>query len=115
MITKFIDLQNFKTTSLHNLVLNLTNKIHLRKGDTTVVLSNFSINYTWKNIKKSYKTNMFTISGPTQDEELELPGGSYSVSNLQNYFKYIIKKHEALTDNPLMQVCINRIENRITF
>ena len=65
MITKFRNLENCKTTSPHNLVLNLTNKIHIRKGDATVVLSNISIYYTWKIIKKSYKTNMFTIWGPT--------------------------------------------------
>ena len=34
---------------------------------------------TWKNIKKSYKNNQFKISAPSQNEEFELPDGSYSV------------------------------------
>ena len=47
--------------------------------------------YTWKNIKKSYKNNKFQISGPTWNEEFELPDGSYSVSDIQGYFKYVSK------------------------
>ena len=42
--------------------------------------------YTWKNIKKSYKNNEFKISAPTRDEVFELPAGSYSISNIQDYF-----------------------------
>ena len=44
-----------------------------------------------------------------------LPDGSYSVSDIQDYFKYVLKKHEAVTDNPSIMICINKIENRITF
>ena len=57
-----------------------------------VALSNLRICYTWKNIKKSYKTNKFKISAPTWNEEFELPNGSYSVSDIQDYFKYIFRK-----------------------
>ena len=64
-----------------------------------------------KNIKKSYKNTKFKISGLTTDEELE----SYSVSVTQNYFEYIIKKHETLTDKLPIRIHLNRIENRITF
>ena len=42
--------------------------------------------------KKSYKNNKYKISAPTWNEEFELPDGSNSESNLQNYFKYILKK-----------------------
>ena len=41
--------------------------------------------------------------------------GSYSISDIQDYFEYIIKKHETITDNPLIQIYTNNIENRIVF
>ena len=46
---------------------------------------------------------------------MELPGGSYSVSDIQDYFKCILKKHETVTDNPSVIIYANEIENRITF
>ena len=66
-------------------------------------------------IKKKCKNNKFKISAPTWTEEFELPDGSYSVSDIQDYFEYIIKKHEAVTDNSSIMLYINKIENRITF
>ena len=48
------------------------------------------------------------------NEEFELPDGSYSVSDIQDYFEYIIKKYEIVTDNPSIMICVNKIENRIT-
>ena len=47
-----------------------------------------------KNIKKSYKNNKFKISAPTWNEEFELPDGSYSISDIQDYFEYILKSME---------------------
>ena len=107
--------ENSKTSDPHRLLLNLTDKINLKRSDKYVALSNLSIYYTWKNIKKSYKNNKFKISAPTWNEEFELPDGSYSVSDIQDYFKYIFKKHETVTDNPSIRIYVNRIENRITF
>ena len=52
-----------------------------------------------KNIKKSYKNNKFKISAPTWNEEFELPDGSYSLPDTQDYFEYILKKYETVTDN----------------
>ena len=95
-------------------MLNLTNKIDLR-SEKTVALSNLSIYYTWKNIKSSYNNNKFKISAPTWSEEFNLPDGSYSITDIQNYFKYILKKHGENVDNPLIIIYINKIENRITF
>ena len=68
------------------------------------------IYYTWKNIKKLCKNNKFKISAPTQNEEFELPDGSYSVSDIQNYFEYIIKKYETVTEIPLLVIYVNKIE-----
>ena len=107
--------ENSKTSEYHVLVLKLTDKLDLRRGQKTVVLSNLSIYYTWKNIKSSYNNNKFKISAPTWNEEFELPDGSYSISDIQDYFEYILKKHSESVDNPPIRIYVNRIENRITF
>ena len=57
--------KNSGTWDPHRLLLNLTDKMNLKKSDKYVSLSNLSIYYTWKNIKKSYKNNKFKISAPT--------------------------------------------------
>ena len=96
-------------------MLKLTDKLDLRRGKKTVALSNLSIYYTRKNVKSSYNNNKFKISAPTWSEEFELPDGSYSVSDIQDYFEYILKKHSESVDNPSIRMHINRTENRITF
>ena len=53
------------------------------------------------------------ISAPTRSDTFDLPEGSYSVSDMQDYFEIIIKKHETLTENPPVQICVNRIKNTI--
>ena len=65
--------ENSKTSDAHRLLLNLTDKVNLKWSDKYVALSNFSIYYTWKNKKKSYKNNKFEISTPTWNEECQLP------------------------------------------
>ena len=87
MDTIFMDSKNSRTSEYHDLVLKLTNKLDLRRGQKTATLSNLSIYYTWKNIKSSYNNNKFKISAPTWSEEFELPDGSYSVSDVLNYFE----------------------------
>ena len=114
MFTIFMNLENSKTSEHHVLVLKLTDKLDLRRSQKTVALSNLSIYYTWKNVKSSYNNNKFKISAPTWSEEFELPDGSYSVSDIQDYFEYILKKHSESVDNPSIRMYINRIENRIT-
>ena len=113
MDTIFMNSENSKASEYHVLVLKLTDKLDLRRGQKTVALSNLSIYYTWKNVKSSYNNNK--ISAPTWSEEFELPDGSYSVSEIQDYFEYILKKHSESIDNPSIRMYINRIENRITF
>ena len=91
MDTIFMNSENGQTSEYHNLLLKLTGKLDLRRGQKTVALSNLSIYYTWKNIKSSYNNNRFKISAPTWSEEFELPVGSYSISNIQDYFEYILR------------------------
>ena len=92
MNTIFMNFTNSKTSDPHTLLLILTEKIDLKGSDKYVALSNLSIYYTWKDIKKSYKNNKFKTSIPTWNEEFELPHGSYSISDIQDYFKRILKK-----------------------
>ena len=99
---------NSKTTDPHRLLLNLSNKINLKGNDKYVALSNLSIYYPWKYIKMSYTNNKFKISAPTWNEEFELSDGSNSVSDIQDYFEYILKKHETVADNPSIKIYVNK-------
>ena len=107
--------ENRKIPDLHRLSVNLTDKVDWRRKDKYITLPNLSIYYAWKNIKNSYKNNKFKISASTWNEEFELPDRSYSVSDIQDYFEYILKKHGEETVNPSIKIYINKIENRITF
>ena len=69
----------------------------------------------WRNIKRSYNNNRFKISAATWSDEFELPDGSCSVSDLQDYFEYILKKHRENVDNPSIRIYVNKIENRVAF
>ena len=79
--------KNNKTSHPHRLLLNLTDKIDFRRKDKYFALSNLSIYYTWKSIKKSYKNKKFKVSAPIWHEVFELPDGSYSISDIQDYFE----------------------------
>ena len=87
MDTMFINSWNSKTSEPLIVILKLTDKLDLRRGEKIIALSNLSIYYTWKNIKNSYNNNKFKISAPTWNNKFELPDGSYSVSNIQDYFE----------------------------
>ena len=87
----------------------------MKKRWKNVALSNLSIYYTWKNIKSLYNNNKFKISAPTWNDKFELPDGSYSVSDIQDYFEHILLKHNEKIDNPSIRIYVNKIENRITF
>ena len=83
----------------------------MKRGDKYVALSNLSTYYTWK--KYRYKNNELKISAPTWNEEFELPDGSSSVSDIQDYFKYI-NKNETVSDIPSLRIYLNKIEKRNT-
>ena len=71
--------ENGKTSIPYRLLLNLSDKINLKRSDKYDAISNLSIYCTWINIKKSYKNNKFKISARTGKEEFELLDISYSV------------------------------------
>ena len=99
MDTIFINPENSITSKPHILTLKLTNKLDWRFGEKVIALSNLSIYYTWKNIKSTYNNNKFKICAPTWNDEFELPDGSYSISNIQDYFEYISKNMEKILIN----------------
>ena len=68
-----------------------------------------------KSIKSKYNNNKFKISVPTWNDTFDLPDGSYSISDIQDYLEFIIKKHETLTENTPIQIYPNKIKNRIVF
>ena len=80
--------ENSKTCKPHVWILKLTNKLDLRIGKKIIALPNLIIYYTRKNMKSSYN-NKFNISVPTWNDKFVLPDGSYSVSDIQDYFEYI--------------------------
>ena len=81
--------ENSKTPKPHVLILKLANKLDSRFGEKVIALSDLSIYCEWKNIESSYNNNKFKISAPTWNDEFELPDGSYSISDIQDYFEYI--------------------------
>ena len=80
-----------------------------------MALVNLSVYYIWKNIRSEYNNNKFKISASNWNETFDLPDVSYSIDDIQDYFEFIIKKHETLTDNLSIKIYSNKIKNRIVF
>ena len=98
----------------HTFKLNLTDKLNLKEDPKkNMALANLSIYYTWKNIKSEYNDSKFKISAPTWNDEFDLPDGSYSISDIHDYFEFIVKKHETLTKNSTVQIYVNRIKTEL--
>ena len=83
-------------------------------GKKVISLSTISIYYTWKKIKSSCNNNKFKTSAQTWNDEFELPDGSCSISDIQDYFEYILKKHRESVGKPPIQIYVHKTENRIT-
>ena len=115
METIFMNTENSKTNEPHRFKLDLTDKLNLKNPNKNMALANLSIYYTWKNIKSEYNNNKFKISAPTWNDTFNLPDGSCSISDIQDYFEFIIKKHETLTENSPVQIYVNRIKKGIVF
>ena len=115
MGTIFMNTENSKTNEPHRLKLDLADKLNLKNPNKNMALANLSIYYTWKNIKSEYNNNKFKISAPTWNDTFDLPNGSYSIDDIQDYFESIIKKHETLTEDPPVEIYPYKIKNRIVF
>ena len=79
MDTVFINFEKSKTSEPPRLLLNLADKINLKRSDKYVALSSLSMYYTWDNVKKSHKNNKCKISAPTWNKKFDLPDGSSCV------------------------------------
>ena len=106
---------NRRTNESNKFIYQFTDELNLKNPNKNIALANLSIYYTLKNIKSEYNNNKFKIFPPTWNDESNLPDGSYSVSDIQDYFEYSIKKHETIADNPPVQIYVNKIKNRIVF
>ena len=111
----FINNENSKTNEPQRFRLDLTDKLNLKNPKKNMALANLSIYYTWKNIKSEYNNNKFKISAPTWNDTFDLPDGSNSISDIEDYFEFIIKKHETLTENRPIQIYPNKTKSRIVF
>ena len=86
------------------------------KCDQSHIFVLCTIYYIWKNIKTSYRnSNNCKMSRTTWKEEFELPNGSYSTSDIQDYFEHIIKRHETITEKPPAKIYVKWTQNRVTF
>ena len=91
MKTIFMNTGNSKTCEPHRFKLDLADKLNLKDPKKNMALANLSIYYTWKNTKSECKNNKFKISAPTWNYTFDLPDGSYSIADIQDYFEFIIK------------------------
>ena len=80
-----------------------------------MALASLSIYYTWKNVNSIYNNNKFKISAPTWNDTFDLPDGLYNIPAIQNYLKYIIKKHETTAETAPILIYANKITNRVVF
>ena len=107
--------KNSKTNEPHKFRLSLPDKLNLKIPNKNITLGNLSIYYTCKNIKSAYNKNKFKISALTWNDTFDLLDGSYSIADIQDYFEFIIKKHETLTENLPIEIYPNKTKNRIVF
>ena len=115
METFFMNSKNSKTNEPNKFKYDLIDKLDLKNPNKNMALANLSIYYTWKNVKSTYNNNKFKISAPTWNETFDLPDGSYSISEIQDYIEYIIKKHKTIGKNAPILIYTNTINNRIVF
>ena len=106
---------NSKTKHSNKFVYNFTDKLNLKNPNKNIALANLSIYYTRKNVKSDYNNNKSKISAPTWNDTFDVSDGSYSIAALQNYFEYIIKKHETIAEVSPVLIYVNEINNRIVF
>ena len=108
--------ENSMTNESITSIYQFTDKRNLKTPNNKIIgLVNLSIYYIWKNIKSEYNNNKFKISAPTWNDEFDLPDDSYSIFDIQDYFEFIIKKHETLAENPPIQIYPSKTKKRIVF
>ena len=107
--------ENSKRNESNKFIYQLTDKLKLKNPNQNIGIVNLSIYELWTNIKSAYNNNKFKILAPTWNDEFHLPDGSYSIWDIQDNFEYVIKNNETTTENPPVQIYVNKIQNRIVF
>ena len=107
--------ENSKTNESNKFFYQFADKLYLKNPSKNIGLVNLSIYYIWRNIKSAYNNNKIEISAPTWNDKFNLPDGSYSIVDIQDYFALIIKKRKTLAENRPIQIHPNKIKNRIVF
>ena len=114
METIFLNTLDSKTNESNKFMYQFTDKLNLKNLNKNMALANLSIYYTWKNIKSKYNNNKFKISAQIGMMNL-ICLMDLIWFLIQDYFEYIIKKHETVADNLPVQNYVNKIKNRIVF
>ena len=83
--------ENSKTNESNKFSYEFTDKLNLKKPNKNIALANLSIYYTSKIIKSTYNNNKLKISAPSWNDEFDLRDRSYAISDIQDYFEYVIK------------------------
>ena len=115
MQTRFMKTLNSSKNKPNRFVYQFTDRLNLKNPNKNIALANLSIYYTWKKIKSKYSNNKFKISAPAQNDEFNLPDGSYSVFDIQDCFNTSLKNMKLLQTqtNPPVQIDVNEINKRI--
>ena len=92
MKTILINNENSKTNKSNKFFFQFTDKLNLKNPNKNIALANLRIYYQWENIKSTYSNSKFKISTPTENDESDSPDGSYSISDIKDYFEYVIYK-----------------------
>ena len=98
--------ENSKRNESNKFIYQLTDKLKLKNPNQNIGIVNLSIYELWTNIKSAYNNNKFKILVPTWNDEFHLPDGSYSISDIQDNFEYVIKNNETTTENPPVQIYV---------
>ena len=110
MDTLFMNSKNSKTSDCHRLSINLTDKTNLKRSDRYVTLSNLSTQYLRRNIKSHIRTinSKYQLQHGMRSYEMMngLPDRSYSISDIQDCFVYIVKKYGEKAVNPSIRIYI---------
>ena len=107
--------KNNKTSEPLRFKYNLIDKLDFKNPNKNTALANLSFYYTSKNVKSIYNNNKFKISAPTWNDTFDLPDGLYNIPAIQNYFEYVIKKHETIGETAPIIIYANTVSNRVVF
>ena len=110
-----MDSENSKTSDPHRLLVNLLDKINLKRRDKYVALSNPSIYYTWKITKKVIQRQQIWNISCDVEWRIWIAWWIKFCIRYLRLFWICVKKDERVPDNPSIRIHVNKIETRITF